>query len=319
VPPRLLKHSVEELRAGILAGNRALLARALRVVEEFPEQGAALSTALQNHVGRARIIGFTGNPGAGKSTVVNAYITHLRQQGLKVAVLAIDPSSPFSGGALLGDRIRMNEHFADNHVYIRSMATRGQLGGLSRATFDATRVLDAAGFDVVVIETVGVGQDEIDIAQMAHTTVVVMVPGLGDDIQSIKAGLLEIADVFLINKSDLPGTPQLEKSLHTLLSLASPAPLWTPPIVKSTATEHKGIPQLHEAVQKHRDHMLTKEGAALSQKRSLHIFQQLLDQALVSHGRQLLHTHLPQSLAQLSAPNSDIRAVLDNLLFYLKN
>jgi LAO/AO transport system kinase len=215
----------------------------------------ALLKALYPHTGKAYMIGVTGNPGAGKSTVVDAMISHYRAAGDKVGVVCVDPTSPFSGGAILGDRIRMQRHALDDGVFIRSLATRGHLGGLSRSTFDVAHVLDAMGYDRVLIETVGVGQDEVDVMRAAHTTVVVTVPGLGDDIQAIKAGLLEVADVLVVNKADREGADRTERDLMHMLDLR-PADRKDVPIVRTIATrgtaEGSGIAELVEAIEGHR-------------------------------------------------------------------
>jgi LAO/AO transport system kinase len=204
--------------------------------------------------GRAQVLGLTGSPGVGKSTVTGALIRCYRDQGLRIGVLAVDPSSPFSGGALLGDRIRMQEHATDDQVFIRSMASRGHLGGLSRATPQALRILDAAGFDLVLIETVGVGQAEVEIASLADTALVVVAPGLGDSIQAAKAGILEIADVFVVNKSDRPGTQEVIRDLRTMLAMAHyDAGDFKPPIVSTVASSGEGIEDLAAAIGRHRD------------------------------------------------------------------
>ena len=204
--------------------------------------------------GHAHVVGLTGSPGVGKSTVTGALVRAYREQGLRVGVLAVDPSSPFSGGALLGDRVRMQEHATDDQVFIRSMASRGHLGGLSWATPQAVRILDAAGFDVVLIETVGVGQAEVEIASLADTALVVVAPGLGDSIQAAKAGILEIADVFAVNKSDRPGAQEVVRDLRTMLAMASyDAGAWKPPIVSTTAATGEGIADLAAAIDRHRD------------------------------------------------------------------
>jgi LAO/AO transport system kinase len=204
--------------------------------------------------GHAQVVGLTGSPGVGKSTVTAAIVRAYRDRDLRVGVLAVDPSSPFSGGALLGDRVRMQAHATDDQVFIRSMASRGHLGGLSWATPQATRILAAAGFDVVLIETVGVGQAEVEIASLADTALVVVAPGLGDSIQAAKAGILEIADVFAVNKSDRPGAQEAVRDLRTMLAMASYAPGdWRPPIVSTTAATGEGIADLVAAIDKHRD------------------------------------------------------------------
>src|SRR5690606_666445 len=197
--------------------------------------------------GKAQVIGITGAPGAGKSSLVDKLAEFYKNAGEKVGIVCIDPSSPFSGGAILGDRIRMNALGLDRNIFIRSMATRGNLGGLSRATVDAVSILDAAGFDKVIVETVGVGQDEVEIVKTADVSVVVLVPGMGDDIQAIKAGIMELGDVFVINKADREGVLRTQKELEALLTLAHRPDMWNPPIVKTIATENKGIEDLSKA------------------------------------------------------------------------
>jgi LAO/AO transport system kinase len=225
----------------ILARDPRALARAASWIEDRSPEAESLLKQLFPHTGRALVLGITGPPGAGKSTLCDGLACKLRAEGMTVAILAVDPSSPFSGGAILGDRIRMVRHHADPGVFIRSMAARGWLGGLARAASEVTMLLDAAGFDVVIVETVGAGQDEVDIARLADVTLVVLAPGMGDDIQSIKAGMMEIADVFLINKSDLPGADQLEREIRASLGLAHRPDGWTPRIVPTIATEDRGI------------------------------------------------------------------------------
>ena len=233
----------------ILAGETRALARAATAIENAEPAGRALLAELQPHSLNSTIVGITGPPGAGKSTLVDALVRHLRTQGKKVGVLAADPSSMRSGGALLGDRVRMQNHHADPGVFIRSMATRGALGGLARATADMALLLAAAGMEFVLIETVGVGQDEIEVASLADVTVVVLVPNMGDDIQAIKAGIMEIADVFAVNKADLPGAERLEQDIRAATGLAAGIGLdRSPAIVKTIATSGAGIPELMDAV-----------------------------------------------------------------------
>ena len=234
-----------DLVPGVLAGDARALARAISVVERQRAEGEALVSALFPHTGRALVVGVTGAPGAGKSTLVDQLAREVRRADGGVGVLAVDPTSPFSGGALLGDRVRMSGHHADPKVFIRSMATRGQMGGLSRATSDAAIVLDASGKDVVFIETVGVGQDEIDIAKTADVTVVVLVPEGGDDIQALKAGIMEIADIFVVNKSDRDGADRLVQAITSAQSLRTPsAEEWRPPVVRTEATTGRGVTAL---------------------------------------------------------------------------
>jgi LAO/AO transport system kinase len=221
------------------------------MVEREDSDAEAILAELYASTGRARIIGITGSPGAGKSTLVAGLAKHYRKQQRRIGIVAVDPTSPFSGGAILGDRIRMAELYTDRGVFIRSMATRGFMGGLARATNDAVDLLDAAGFDIVLVETVGVGQDEVDVIRTVQTNVVVLVPGMGDDIQAIKAGLMEIGDIFVVNKADRPGADRTVNDVTMMMSLAEEHGAWVPPIVKMVATRGEGIAELDEALQKH--------------------------------------------------------------------
>jgi LAO/AO transport system kinase len=221
-----------------------------------------LLKAVFPHSGKALVLGLTGSPGAGKSTLVDQLARLYRKDHHTVGIIAVDPTSPYSGGAILGDRIRMQDHFSDPGIYIRSMATRGSLGGLARTTADVTTVLDASGRDLIMIETVGVGQDEVDIVRLADVTVVILVPGMGDDVQTIKAGIMEIADIFVINKSDREGAEHVEREIRTLQSLAIRNDGWTPPIVKTTASHGVGIQELADAISDYEAH-LQKENLAL--------------------------------------------------------
>lgn len=225
----------------IVSGDIRALARAASWIEDRRPEAEALLRELFPRTGRAMILGVTGAPGAGKSTFCDQLIRTLRAEGKTVGVIAVDPSSPYTGGAILGDRIRMQQHHADDGVFIRSMATRGWLGGLARATTEMTMLLDAAGRDVVIVETVGVGQDEVEIARLAGVTMVVLVPGMGDDVQAIKAGIIEIADVFIINKSDLPGAEKLEREMNSYLGLSHRPDGWIPKIVHTVASDGQGI------------------------------------------------------------------------------
>src|SRR5213595_3615852 len=228
----------------ITAGDVTAVARAISKVEEGAPGASDLMKQIFRRTGRALIVGITGAPGAGKSSLVDKLAALYRKRGERVGIIAVDPSSPFSGGAILGDRIRMQTLSLDKGVFIRSMATRGNLGGLARATVDAVAILDAAGYAKIIIETVGVGQDEVEIVKTAEISVVVLVPGMGDDIQAIKAGIMEIGDVFVINKADREGVLTTEKELEALLSLAMRDDSWEPPIVRTVATESKGIAEL---------------------------------------------------------------------------
>jgi LAO/AO transport system kinase len=243
-----LNQSLHPLVEQLRAGDPRALARAISTVENRTPGWSDLLKALFPHSGQARIVGLTGPPGAGKSTLVGQLARHYREENRTVGIIAVDPTSPYTGGAILGDRIRMQDHFSDPGIYIRSMATRGSLGGLARTTADVATVLDASGRDLVMIETVGVGQDEVDIVRLADVTVVILVPGMGDDVQTIKAGIMEIADIFVINKSDREGAERVEREIRALQSLAVRSDNWTPPIVKTVATEGTGIADLAAAI-----------------------------------------------------------------------
>ncbi len=235
----------------VCAGDVRAVARAISKVEDGVDGAAELMKAIFARTGRALIVGITGSPGAGKSSLVDKLALLYRSRGERVGIVCVDPSSPFTGGAILGDRIRMQTLGLDRGVFIRSMATRGNLGGLARATVDAVAILDAAGYDKVIVETVGVGQDEVEIVKTADVSVVVLVPGMGDDIQAIKAGIMEIGDVFVINKADREGVLRTEKELEALLSLAMRPDFWEPPIIKTVATENKGVEDLAVAIQRY--------------------------------------------------------------------
>lgn len=245
----------------IAAGDTRAVARAISKVEDLSKDAAQLMKKIFPLTGRGLVIGITGAPGAGKSSLVDKLALHYRRQGERVGIVAVDPSSPFSGGAILGDRIRMQTLGLDSGVFIRSMATRGNLGGLARSTVDAVSILDAGGYGKIIIETVGVGQDEVEVVKAADISVVVLVPGMGDDIQAIKAGIMEIGDVFVINKADREGVLTTEKELEALLSLAGRDDSWEPPIIKTVAIESKGIQELATAIERYRTFNLqTKSG-----------------------------------------------------------
>jgi LAO/AO transport system kinase len=237
----------------IVRGDQLAGARLIRLLEEGDPAGIDVIKQLYSHTGQAFIMGITGPPGSGKSTLVNCIISEVRRRKLKIAVVAIDPSSPISGGALLGDRIRMRRHIEDEGVFIRSMATRGHLGGLTKTTRETVLVFDAMGYDIILIETVGVGQDEVEIAQFAHSTAVVSLPGMGDDIQAMKAGLLEIGDIFVVNKADIPGADEVFEQLRGMLDMGGRKPgEWSAPVVKTVASKERGIVELVDAFWQHR-------------------------------------------------------------------
>ena len=246
-----MKISLETLSKDLLAGNRRALARAISVVEDGGVDASDLVKSLFSHSGRAHLVGITGSPGVGKSTLVDALITEIRKSGLKVGVLAVDPSSPFTGGAILGDRIRMQGHTLDKSVFIRSMANHNQAGGLGLATYDAVRMLEAAEFDVILIETVGVGQSELAIAQTADTTILVLMPGSGDDIQAIKSGIMEIGDIFVVNKGDLPGANKSASEITSSLELSNFTNDWRPPVIVAVSETGQGIDNLWTSLQEH--------------------------------------------------------------------
>src|SRR5256714_6580022 len=241
----------ESLAAGVRSGDSRALAKAISLVEREDSEAEKVLAELYASTGRARIIGITGSPGAGKSTLVAALAKHYRKQQKRIGIVAVDPTSPFSGGAILGDRIRMAELYTDRGVFIRSMATRGFLGGLAKATNDVVDILDASGFDIVLVETVGVGQDEIEIIRTVQTNVVVLVPGMGDDIQAIKAGIMEIGDIFVVNKADRPGADKTVTEVTMMMSLVEEHGDWIPPIVKTVASRSEGISELDDAIGKH--------------------------------------------------------------------
>ncbi|MDQ3064480.1 MAG: methylmalonyl Co-A mutase-associated GTPase MeaB [Acidobacteriota bacterium] len=253
----------EILLEKLFAGEARAVARAITKIENSTDGAEEIMKAVFPKTGNALLIGITGSPGAGKSSLVDKLALYYKEKGERIGIICVDPSSPFSGGAILGDRIRMQTLGLDKNVFIRSMATRGNLGGLSRATVDAAAILDAAGFDKVIIETVGVGQDEVEIVKAADVSVVVLVPGMGDDIQAIKAGIMEIGDVFVINKADREGVLRTEKELEALLSLAHRPDFWNSPIVKTVATENKGIEDLSKAIESYKEFQAQGEASLI--------------------------------------------------------
>ena len=254
------RHDIDDLVRHARQGQARAVARLISLIEDGAPELREVAAALARYTGRAQVVGITGAPGVGKSTSVSALVTALRAAGKKIGVLAVDPSSPFSGGALLGDRVRMQEHATDGGVFIRSMATRGHLGGIAWATPQALRVLDAAGCDVVLVETVGVGQSEVEVVALADTTVVLLAPGMGDGIQAAKAGILEVADVFVVNKADWEGSDQTVQNLKHMISLGrrgTAGPNWRSPIVRTVATRAEGVEDLVGAIEEHRAWMLS--------------------------------------------------------------
>jgi len=258
------RDEVRDVVAAVRLGNPRALGRLISWIENGSPALPMIMKELAPDTGHAHIVGLTGAPGVGKSTTVTGLVSALRERGERVGVLAVDPSSPFSGGALLGDRVRMQEHALDRDVYIRSMATRGHLGGLAVATLQALRAFDAAGFDTVIVETVGVGQSELEVAEMADTIIVLLAPGMGDGIQAAKAGILEIADIFVVNKSDRDGAQALVRELRTMIALADRAPQdWKPPIVMTVAYQNRGIGDLLDAIDRFRASQAETGRAAL--------------------------------------------------------
>lgn len=298
-----MNHSVEERVEKICTGERRSIARAISGIESGEASSGALLKALFYRAGRAFVVGITGAPGAGKSTLVGKLAAEYRRQNCRVAILAVDPSSPFSGGAILGDRIRMQALATDDGIYIRSMATRGQMGGLAPATRDAAMVLDAAGYDIVFVETVGVGQDEVEVARLADATILLLVPGMGDDIQTFKAGVMEIADVFVVNKADQPGTDRIEQQINSMLSVALQPAVWQPPILKTIATAGEGVSELLQALEEFRTFL--KENPSGLERRRARLRFRLLD---------LLRHRLFETVAMDQFDSATIDSYVDDIL-----
>ncbi len=317
---------MQKLIESIRSGNKRSGARAISIIENNSSEKISLLKLLAKNKVKARIIGITGSPGAGKSTLVDGLIRQLRRQNLTVGILAIDPSSPFTGGALLGDRVRMQKHATDDGVFIRSMGSRGTLGGLAKATKDAVKVLDLLGYDVIIIETVGVGQSELEIMNLAETTLVVLHPGAGDTIQAFKAGLMEIADLFVVNKSDLPGAKKLIHELELLLEMTKirTANLWITPIIETIATQNQGIESLCGQIEAHYQFLLEK--GILEQKRRLSLEKEvfdtlfeLLEQKVKNYQDKEEYSDLRDMLIKGEKNPIEIAEIMFTNLFYDKN
>jgi LAO/AO transport system kinase len=329
------------LTQAILEGNRLALSRLLTQVENDSTEGRAGLAELFPHTGKAHLIGVTGAPGTGKSSLVNQLTLYYRKSSdKKVAIVAVDPSSPFTGGAVLGDRVRMRDLSGDEGVFIRSMATRGSLGGIALKTASIVQIFDAAGYEIIIIETVGAGQSEVDVARLAHTTVVVEAPGLGDEIQAIKAGILEIADVLVINKADRPGVENTERALRSTLELAHPtkrvfrhhgksmsisasttdSTIWIPPIVKTVATEGKGMDELAAAIAKHAEHLLksgdwaARDRARLGSEMEMLLRDALMDRFLENIQQQKYEEMIENVLNRNISPSEAVTALLNGNL-----
>lgn len=305
----------------VIAGEKLAVSRSISLIENESPDAELLIKELYSHTGRAQIIGITGPPGAGKSTMTDKLIKAYRGKGKRVGVVAIDPTSPYSGGAILGDRIRMMDVSMEDGVFIRSMATRGSLGGLSAKTADAVKVLDAAGYEVIIIETVGVGQSEVDIVKNADTTLVVVVPGLGDDIQAIKAGILEIGDIFVINKADREGADRLHVEIEMMLDLNSEKSDWRPPIAQTIASKDQGISDVVQMIEEHTAYL--KESGQLKIRREERVESEFL--AMLTDGLQrkvlgpLKQNHKLEDLvkdlaSRKSDPYSEVKKVLEDVL-----
>jgi len=317
VTRRSFSGSVDELVAKARAGDARAVARLISLVEDASPVLREVMAALAPHTGRAVVVGITGSPGVGKSTSTSALVTELRKAGRRVGVLAVDPSSPFSGGALLGDRVRMQQHALDREVYIRSMASRGHLGGLSWTTPQALRVLDAAGCDVILVETVGVGQSEVEIAGLADTTVVLLAPGMGDGIQAAKAGILEIGDLYVVNKADRDGADQVRRDLRGMLALAERLEgAWKPPILSTVAARSEGLDEVVAAIEKHQAHL--EESGELAVRRTRRARDEIEAIAVTTLRTRWAGLHenslLDDLAAQVVAGSSDPYAAADSLL-----
>lgn len=306
---------MNDIAAELLQGRVGAGARAIRWLDDRDPRGEAVLKEIFPHTGHAHVVGITGPPGAGKSTLTDMLVAVARSRGRRVGVLAIDPSSPFTGGAILGDRVRMARHTLDEGVFIRSIGTRGTAGGLSRSTHDAALVLDAMGYNLIVVETVGVGQDEIDVVALAHTTVIVGVPGLGDEVQAVKAGLMEAGEVFIINKADREGYDatrrQFELMLH-LRELSRPDDKWRPPLLRAVASRDEGGAELLDAIEAHGNHLragggFVERSAAREREQTINLLREAVMEAILDHAD-------PALLARIEARAIDPHAAARSLL-----
>lgn len=301
----------------LLRGNRLALSRAITAIENEYDEALDIMKKIYPHTGHAYVLGITGPPGAGKSTLTDKMAQAYRQQGKTVGIIAVDPTSPFSGGAILGDRIRMNDLTLDEGVFIRSMGTRGSLGGLSHKTADAVKALDAFGKDIIFVETVGVGQSEVDIVKAADTTMVILIPGMGDDIQAIKAGILEIGDVFAINKADHDGADKLVREINMMLDLDGVMKDWRPPIQKVIANQNQGVEEIIDCIDKH--HAYIAGNGQLVARRTRRIRDEMLDILSSSIGRRLQEKivengRLESAVAEIKAHQTDPYTVIGNIM-----
>ena len=306
---------VETLVGRLVAGDPRALARAISLVEDEAPEAPALLRALYPRTGRAYLVGVTGPPGAGKSTLVDRLTAEFRRRGATVGIVAVDPTSPFTGGAILGDRIRMQAHAGDSGVFIRSMATRGQLGGLARTTAEVALLFDAAGKDVVLIETVGVGQDEIDVVRTADVAIVVVVPGTGDEVQALKAGIMEIADIFVVNKADREGAERTAAAIEAMLGLEEwPPDRWRPPVLRTEATTGRGVPELADAIERFRHEAGAAAGARRRARAGFRL-RELLGNRFFAHVERVLGSEeLDRVAERIAAREIDPYSAADAIL-----